>query len=63
MKLNVEIKAKTNWDDDKLRRRLKVAITHVINETISDLPYAELDSLRLYVPKPKRRVTRQKVAS
>jgi hypothetical protein len=61
MKLNVEINAKTSWDDDKLRRSLKVAITDVINGTIGDLPYAELNSLRLYVPKPKRRVTRKKV--
>jgi hypothetical protein len=32
-----------------------------VGEQIDETPYAELNSLRLYVPKPKRRVTRKKV--
>jgi hypothetical protein len=62
MRLNVEINAKAgNWDDDKLRRKVKSAIIMAVGEQIDETPYAELNSLRLYVPKPKRRVTRKKV--
>jgi hypothetical protein len=53
MKLNVEINAKTSWEDDKLRRILKQRLIDTIGGAIADVDYAELNSLMFVVPKTK----------
>ena len=57
MRLNVEISAKTNWYDDKLRRRMKRSITEAINVVLDSMENdnAELNSLRFIVPTTRRR--------
>jgi len=56
MRLNVEISAKAgNWDDDKLRRRVKSAIIIAVGEQIDETAYAELNSLKFVIPSSRKR--------
>lgn len=56
MRLNVEISASNgNWNEDKLRRAMKVALTEAINDVINELPYSELHSLKFVKPAPRKR--------
>ena len=55
MRLHVEISARSgNWDDDKLRRRMKVEIAGAVSDAINDLPYAELNSLTFRKPSTRK---------